>query len=65
MIPPKNICFKTSKEDDSSDYIIEFKFISEFEDVSGLFGSNSHDDPNSLNDLDSLFDLTNAKTEAL
>ena len=49
--------FKTSKYDDSSHYIIEFKFLSESDDLSGLIGSISHDDLNSLNDPDSLFDL--------
>ena len=42
---------------DSSRCIIEFKFLSESDDLSGLIGSISHDDLNSLDDLDSLFDL--------
>ena len=37
------------------------KFLSEFDDLSGLIGSISHDDLNSLDDLDSLFELKNAK----
>ena len=41
--------------------IIEFKFLSESDDLSGLIGSLSHDDLNSLDDLDSLFDLRKAK----
>ena len=46
--------------------IIEFKFLSESDDLSGLIGSLSHDDLNSLDDLDSLFDLRKAKnTSAL
>ena len=49
--------FKTSKWDDSSHYIIKFKLLSESDDLSGLIGSISHDDLNSLDDLDSLFDL--------
>ena len=40
-------------------------FLSESDDLSGLFGSISHDDLNSLNDLDSFFDLKNAKMKAL
>ena len=48
----KNYVFKTSKQDDFSHWIIEFKFLSEFEDLSGLIGSLSHDDLNSLDDLD-------------
>ena len=57
ILPKKFTFFKTSKKDDSSHYIIEFKFLSEFDDLSGLIGSISHDDLNSLDDLDSLFDL--------
>ena len=53
--------FKTSKYDDSSHYIIEFKFLSEPEDLSGLISSINHDDLNNLVDLDSLFDLKNAR----
>ena len=49
--------FKTSKSDDFSHYIIKFKLLSESDDLSGLIGSISHDDLNSLDDLDSLFDL--------
>ena len=46
--------------------IIEFKFLSESDDLSSLIGSLSHDDLNSLDDLDSLFDLRKAKnTSAL
>ena len=46
--------------------IIEFKFLSESDDLSGLIGSLIHDDLNSLDDLDSLFDLRKAKnTSAL
>ena len=43
--------FKTSKQDDSSHYITKFKFLSESDDLSGLIGSISHDDLNSLFDL--------------
>ena len=53
--------FKTSKKDDSSHWIIEFKFLSESDNLSGLIGSIRQDDLNSLDDLDSLFDLKNAK----
>ena len=35
--------------------------VSEFDDLSGLIRSISHDDLNSLDDLKSLFELTNAK----
>jgi hypothetical protein len=49
--------FKTSKKDDSSHCIIKFKLLSESDDLSGLIGSISHDDLNSLDDLDSLCDL--------
>ena len=38
-----------------------FKFLSESDNLSGLIGSISHDNLNSLNDLDSLFDLRKAK----
>ena len=38
-------------------YIIKFKLLSESDDLSGLIGSISHDDLNSLYALDSLFDL--------
>ena len=51
--------FKTSKYDDSSHYIIEFKFLSESDNLSGLLGSISHDD------LHSLDDLKNAKMQVL
>ena len=37
--------------------IIKFKLLSESDDLSGLIGSISHDDLNSLKDLVSLFDL--------
>ena len=57
----KNYVFKTLKQDDSSHYIVELKFLSESDDLSGLIGSISHDDLNSLDDLDSLFDLKKAK----
>ena len=53
--------FKTSKKDDSSHQITKFKFLSESDNLSGLIGSISHDDLNSLNDLGSLFDLRKAK----
>jgi hypothetical protein len=43
--------------------MIEFKILSESDDISGHIGSISHDDFNSLNDLDSLFDLKNAKKQ--
>ena len=43
-------------------YIIEVKFLSDSDDLSGLLGSISHDDLNSLDGLDSLFDLKNAST---
>ena len=49
--------FKTSKKDDSSHCIIKFKLLSESDDLSGLIGSISHVDLNSLDDLDSLCDL--------
>ena len=42
---------------DSSHYIIKFKLQSESDDLSDLIGFISHDDFNSLDDLDSLFDL--------
>ena len=57
--------FKTSKSDDFSHYIIKFKLLSESDDLSGLIGSISHDDLNSLNDLHSLFDLKLPKMQAL
>ena len=37
--------------------MIEFQILSESDDLSGLIGSISHDDLNSLDDLGSLFDL--------
>ena len=43
--------FKTSKKDDSSHLIIKFKFLSESDNLSGLIGSISHDDVNSIGDL--------------
>ena len=49
--------FKISTKYDSSHYIIKFKLINESDDLSGLIGSISNDDLNSLDDLDSLFDL--------
>ena len=45
--------------------MIEFKFLSESDDLSGLIGFISHDDLNSLNDLDSLFDLKKPKMQVL
>ena len=52
--------------------MIEFKFLRESDNFSGLIGSISHDDLysfddlNNLDDLDSLFDLKKAKnTSAL
>ena len=44
---------------------IKFKLLSEYDDLSGLIGPLSHDDLNSLDDLDSLFDLKNTKMQAL
>ena len=35
---------------------MEFKILSESDVLSGLIGSINHDDLNSLDDLDSLFD---------
>ena len=58
---PKIYVFKTSKQDDSSHYIIEFKFRSESDNLSGLFGFISPHDLNSIDDLDSLFDIKNAR----
>ena len=52
--------FKTPKKDDSSHCIIKFKLLSESDDLSGLIDYISHGDLNSLDDLDSLFDLKNA-----
>ena len=44
----------------------KYSRVSEFDNLSGLIGSISHDDLNSLDDLDSLFDLRKAKnTSAL
>ena len=40
---------------------MKFKFLSESDDLSGLKGSFNHDDLNSLDDLDRLFDLRKAK----
>ena len=57
--------FKTSKWDDFSHYIIKFKLLSESDDLSGLIGSISHDDLNSLDDLDSLFDLKITKNASV
>ena len=45
--------------------IIEFKFLSESDDLSGLIGSISHDDLNSLDDLGSLFDLKITKNASI
>ena len=56
----KHVC-KTSKLDDSSHSITKFKFQNETDNLSGLIGSISHDGLNSLDDLDSLFDLRKAK----
>ena len=37
--------------------MIKFKFLSESDDLNGLIGSINHDNLNSLDDLNSLFDL--------
>ena len=59
MILPKYLCFQNIKIRWSLP--LEFKFLSESDDLSGLIGSISHDDLNSLDDFASLFDLRKAK----
>ena len=54
----KNYVFK---KDDASHHIIEFKFLSESHNLSGLIGSISHGDLYSLDDHDSLFNLRKGK----
>ena len=49
--------FKTSKQSDSSHYIIDFKNLSGSENLSGLNDLNRHDKITGLNDINSLFGL--------
>ena len=45
--------------------IIEFKYLSESDDLSGLIGSLNNDDLNSLDDLNNLFDLRKTKNASV
>ena len=45
--------------------LIKFKFLSESGDLSGLIASISHDDLNSLVDLNSHFDLKQSKNASV
>ena len=53
----KNFFFKTSKQGNSSHYIIDFKNLSGSEHLSGLNDLNIPNNHTGLNDLNSLFGL--------
>ena len=57
----KYFCSKASKQGDFGHYLIDFKDLSGFESLSGLFDLKRHDNITGLNDLNSLFGLKKSK----